>query len=72
MIRYVNVSNHLGDDGYSFAFWDTIVSEFMVFGDSQAWESWEEFTKSFWEEMPKVNESYRLYERIKGLWEAGA
>ena len=43
MIRYVDVSQSLAEDGYNFAFWNTIISQFMEFDGEYAWETWAEF-----------------------------
>lgn len=43
MIRFVDVSKDLAEDGQKFAWWNTIVSEFEVHSGSMAWETWAEF-----------------------------
>ena len=45
MIRFINLTGQIfiDDDEPHFAWFDTIVSQFMSFNDSQEWHSWNDF-----------------------------
>lgn len=71
MIRFVDGSKDLGEDGYTFAWWDTIVSQFHEYNGTQAWETWEEFEQDFNSERWLWDEGIKLLERFKGLYPEG-
>ena len=45
MIRFINLTGQIfiDDPEVHFAWYDTIISQFMEFDDSQDWHTWEEF-----------------------------
>lgn len=67
MIRYVNLKEDLQDDGYKFAFFNTIYDKFIEVNGCQAWEYWWEFARD-WEADPYINKRYYAISRFYRLW----
>lgn len=47
MIRYIDLVEELGEDGYKFAWFNTIICEFEMHSGSMAWEDWKEFEEDY-------------------------
>ena len=50
MIRYVKIdakSHVFPGSKEGFAFWNTITDRFITVGDSQAWETWNDFERDW-------------------------
>ena len=64
MIRFINLTGQIfiDDPEVHFAWYDTIISQFMVFDYSQDWHTWKEFEQDL-----KVH--YRKYYAGKGISE---
>jgi len=45
MIRFINLTSQIliDDDELHFAWFDTVIDEFMTFNSSQEWHTWNEF-----------------------------
>ena len=52
MIRFIDLGNQIypldtDRDSFMFAWYNTVVDSFEEYGDSQIWETWEEFERDF-------------------------
>ena len=49
MIRFINLTGQIfiDDDDPYFAWYDTVIDEFMTFSDCQVWDSWGDFVKDY-------------------------
>jgi len=74
MIRFINLTGQIfiNDPELHFAWFDTVVDEFMEFYDNQEWNSWEEFDADLTIDHHKQNidkdETIALLNRFKRLF----
>lgn len=58
MIRFIDIGDQIFIDGEtkSFAWFDTITDEFLIFSDCQAWDSWNDFVDdyNFEKDIPEI------------------
>ena len=78
MIRFINLTGQIyvvppNDSEPHFAWFDTIVDEFMRFNDSQEWNNWNEFVDDLTEHLKEdnisQNEATEILERFKRLYQ---
>lgn len=77
MIRFIDLGDQILEGSRQFAWWNTVVDQFMKYDYQHSWDTWEEFEHSYREDEHELdllaNTVYTL-ERYKGLfpedWEA--
>ena len=47
MIRFIDLRDQIIEGIDEFAWFDTVVDEFLNFADTQTWESWEDFVEDY-------------------------
>ncbi|KKM63787.1 hypothetical protein LCGC14_1507960 [marine sediment metagenome] len=74
MIRFINLTGQIliDDPEVNFAWFDTIISQFKTFNDSQEWHSWNDFVDDLTEYLKRSHasqdESVIVLERFKRLY----
>jgi len=70
MIRYIDIKDQVCEGYPEFAWWDTVIDRFLIFNDSQTWETWEDFEEDFKATGYEDDLTGRVYEfeRLKGLY----
>ena len=50
MIRFIDLGDQILEGQREFAWWNTISDVFFQFSGEEAWETWEEFEASFYDD----------------------
>ena len=63
MIRFIDLTDQILDDEFCFAWYDTVIDEFIEIGDVFVWYSWSEFEFDYKNDKPKF-----ALDRFHGLF----
>ena len=73
MIRFIDLGNQiypLSEDERQFAWWNTIIDQFMTYNHNEVWDTWVEFEHDYREDEKQydfIDGTYTL-ERYLGLF----
>jgi hypothetical protein len=59
MKRFIDLRDQIHKGYPAFAWYDTVVDRFETHGDSQVWESWDDFARDY--KGDDIHRYYRLY-----------
>ena len=67
MIRYINLTGQIApDDDLEFAWYDTITDEFMRYGDSVTWTSFQEFESDLLSDLRRTHTKEDVQDEMLG------
>ncbi|MFX0198974.1 MAG: hypothetical protein ACFFCW_22865 [Candidatus Hodarchaeota archaeon] len=70
MIRFIDLGDQILEGSRQFAWWSTIIDQFMIYNYEQSWDTWEEFDHAYREDEKQIDMTNTMYtlERYKGLF----